>query len=337
MKTGQLGWRLPVILIALMALLVGYYWMHKPIAPEMLVNLLGVIIDVVTVGALFATGGGLGDALLRRLRLIERLDLTAPERLSVAALLGVGLIALYTLALGMLGALNPLAIWGGLVVIAILTRGAYFAWIGSVVKAVRGLRPQSNFARFLMWVTLVLLLMAFLIAIAPPYSWDSLVYHLVGPQRYLEAGRMIAHEDNFYLGMPKNGEMLFTVTMSLFGRDSSAAVVHLTFMLFALALTAALARRHADENAGWLAATLLIAAYNVWELAGWSYVDMMVMAYGAAVYLLLLRWREAPDRRVLMLVGALIGLAVGVKYTAVFIALGAAVLIFISAPRRVIA
>ncbi|MCC6616001.1 MAG: glycosyltransferase family 39 protein [Anaerolineae bacterium] len=337
MKTGQLGWRLPVILIALVGLLVGYYWLHKPIAPQLMLNLLGALLDVVTVSALFAVGGGLGDALLRRLRLVEQIDLTPPERLSIAALLGVGLIALYALALGMIGLLNTTTIWGGLLVIAILTRRAFFSWIGSLIKALRGLRPQGNFARFLMWITLILLLLAFLIAIAPPFSWDSLVYHLVGPQRYLEAGRIIPHDDNFYLGMPKNGEMLFTVTMSLFGRDTSPALVHLVFTALALTLTGALARRYADENAGWLAATLVIAAYNVWELAGWSYVDLALMAYGAAVYVLLLRWHGSDDRRVLMLVGALIGLAVGVKYTAIFIAAGAGLLIFIRAPRRVIA
>ncbi len=337
MKNGQLGWRLPVILIALIALLVGYYWLHKPIAPEMLIHLLGAALDGVTVSLLFAIGGGLGLALLRRLHLIDALDLTAPERLSIAALLGVGLIALYSLALGLIGIFNTGAIWGGLLISAILTRRSCFRWIGEVIAGLRGLRPEGKFARFLMWITLALLLMALLIAIAPPFSWDSLVYHLVGPQRYLEAGRMIAHDDNFYLGMPKNGEMLFTVTMSLFGRDASAAIVHVVFTVFALVLTAALARRHTDETSAWLAATLVIASYNVWELAGWSYVDLALTAYGVAVYVLLMRWREQPDRRVLMLAGTLIGLAVGVKYTAVFIALGAGVLIFVSAPRRVIA
>ncbi|MCA9907714.1 MAG: glycosyltransferase family 39 protein, partial [Anaerolineae bacterium] len=337
MKNGQLGWRLPVILIALMALLVGYYWLHKPIAPEMMLNLLGALLDVVTVGVLFASGGGLGLALLRRLHVLDALDLTAPERLSIAALLGVGVIALYALVLGLIGVFNTGAIWGGLLVIIILTRRSFFRWLGEVIAGLRGLRPEGKFARFLMWITLALLLMAFLIAIAPPFSWDSLVYHLVGPQRYLEAGRMIPHEDNFYLGMPKNGEMLFAVTMSLFGRDTSAAVVHVVFTVFALVLTAALARRHTNETAAWLAATMLIASYNVWELAGWSYVDLALTAYGVAVYVLLIRWREQPDQRVLMLAGALIGLAVGVKYTAVFIALGAGVLVFVSAPRRVIA
>jgi hypothetical protein len=346
-----MAWRSAVFLFGIMALLIAYYVIHKPLLPApsdapftfdlpaLLQRSAAALFDVLNVLLLFVISGGIGRALLH---LAARSEVrmkaqTSEERLAIQALVGLGVLGTLAMGIALAGVLTSLTVWLLLAACLLLTFRSALAWLRAALADLRGLRAKGGFARFCALLSGFLILTALLIAIAPPWSWDAMVYHLVGPQQYLTDGRMTADPINFYLGMPKNGDMLFTLVMAQTGSDHAPAVVHLGFMLLALVITAALARRAANANAGWLAVVLLLGSYNLWELAGWAYVDWAVMAYGIAIFSLLAHWDETRAGGLLVLVGVLLGIAIGYKLTSAYIAVGVGVFLLVRAPRQVIA
>jgi hypothetical protein len=367
MKTLSPALRTAIILVFVAALLIAYYAIHKPLTPEsltkmsasigslfeagieparMATHLLGAALDTATVLALLAVCGGVGRFILRRGWSGIALTETRLGDSALGALIGAGIVSALTLGAALAGWINTVVLWSGLLILGALTWRDVVAWLREMatlwqIAVGRGENGGRTGTRHRVWCPYRLLIAFFLVtsllvALAPPYSWDSMVYHLVGPQRYLDSGRMLAYSDNFYLGFPKALEMLFVVTMSAFGRDIPPALVHWAFGIFALILTAACVRRVTDMRTALTAALLLLASFNIWELFGWGYVDLAIMAYAAACFALILRWRETRDRRLLILVGALIGFSTCVKLTTAFLIAAIGVFVLVTAPRRVI-
>ena len=344
-----------------------YYVTHKPLDPPIALRLGGALLDLGTVAALWGAAGGIGWAALAWLdrRLALSVDsLSRPERLALAGTLGLALVSTAALILGLVGLYRGLVMWGALLVAALLLRRSVGAWLREWALALRSIRFESPWVAFLIAFTFGLLGLALVYALAVPQTWDALAYQLVGPKRYLQAGVIAAQPDNFYLGFPGQVNMLFGVAMSLFGRDTAAAPVHFLYGLFGLLAVAGLVRRFADRAAGWLAIVLLLSAYNLWALFGWAYNDLATMTYGALALVAAVGWKAAltpspspsgrgeqnqinsflamKDRGVrgdigwLLLLGVLVGLAVGVKYTAGALALAVGVFVALHQPRVVV-
>ncbi len=330
-----------LIFVGLFALLIGYYWVHKPLGITLdpfdvtvALRITGALLDGATAAVLFAIAGGIGRAALARLDLTR---LSRAERIALEGGIGLGIVALVTLLLGLVGLFRPLILWALLIGSALLLRRSLRAWLSEAVAVGRSaLRIESVGAKLIAGYCAIMLLLALVIALAPPAHWDSLTYHLVAPQRYLEASAIRAQPDNFYLGLSENVEMLFGLVIGAFGRDTAAAPVHFGIGVLALLATAGLARRFAGKSAGWWAALLLLSAYNLWALFGWAYVDLATMLYGALALVALTAWRENPSDAWLVVIGAIVGLAVGVKYAAGMIGVAAGLVILIQQPRRVL-
>src|SRR5690606_41182784 len=127
------------------------------------------------------------------------------------------LISSAVLALGMVGLFRNVFFWIPLLVIGVLLRHEVKTWLEDGRAILVAARPQTRWGWILAAFSVTLLVLALLHSLAPPYAWDGMTYHLVGPRDYLAAGRMIPHPENFYLGFPKSIEMLFSVTISPFG------------------------------------------------------------------------------------------------------------------------
>lgn len=338
-KTGALGVLLRgiAILLGALALLGAYYWTHKPFAIDYgltaALRIFGGMLDLATAAALTLLSAGIGRGLLARLPMSP---LSRLERLALAGLIGFGVVGLAALGLGMIGLFNRAALWGLIAVGALAFRRGVRAWAGDLVGVVRDLRLDSAWNAFSAVIAAAMLLMALTEALSAPIRWDSLAYQLIAPARYLESGRIEPYSDNFYLGFPQGVNLLFGIAMSAFGRDTAAAPMHFMFGLFGALAAVGAARRYAGKTAGWTALLLLMSAYNLAALFGWAYTDLAALAYGAGTLSALLAWRETGGRGWLMLIGALVGFAVGVKYTAGALALAAGAVILVCQPRRVV-
>ncbi len=330
MMTGQAM----LILLALLALLIAYYWVHKPFTPRQALTFGGALLDLLTVAAMAVIAGGLGRRALSHAGLAS---VSWAERVALEGALGLAFIAWGALALGMLGLFNGPALWLAMVAAGVVVRREVTGWLADARRLFsQALRPRGRWSAFLTVLVGVLLLTALLRALTPPVAWDALAYHLVGPQRYLQAGRIAAQPDNHFLGFPQTVEVLYGVAMSLFGRDTAAAPVHCLFGVLALLATAGLVRRFADPETGWLAVVLLLSAFSLWVLFGEPYVDLAVMAYGAAALVAAVCWRETRQTGWLALMGLYAGLALGVKYTAGILLLALLFFAAWQAPRQIV-
>jgi hypothetical protein len=178
-----------------------------------------------------------------------------------------------------------------------------------------------------------LLAVTVLYAFAPPHAWDSMTYHLIAPTRYLAEARIALHADNFFMGLAQFTEMLYAVTISVFGRAMAAAPVHFGIGVLSLIAVMGVARRYLGVASAWMAALLLMSSYSLWALFGWAYVDLTVMALSAASIITVLRWRETNQAGWLILTGCLIGFAVSTKYVAGGLAMAMLLFVVIKQPR----
>ncbi|MDL1900464.1 hypothetical protein FBR02_06810 [Anaerolineae bacterium CFX9] len=337
MSSAGLITRITILLVALFGLLIGYYWVHKPYSLILYVHLAGILLDALAVSLLWLAGSGIGRFVSLRLLKASYTQLTPAERLALASMLGLSLVSIGALALGMVGLFNRWALWGSLLLAALLCRQDLRAWLGDLRQSLRSIRAQSRADRLFAILIAVLLIFAFLHAAAPVVAWDSLTYHLVGPSRWLEQGRITPEPDNFYLGFPKALEMLFSIVMSAFGRDTAPAMVHFVYGSFLLLLTGSVTfRLTRHPSAAWLSVTLLLTGFNVWQLLGWAYVDLAIAAYALLIVVSLHHWVENRDRRWLIAIGLMVGFATSMKYPAAALGLGAALCVLAAAPRQVI-
>ncbi len=312
-------------------LLIFYYWVHKPLTPAFGWVLRWVSLDLRAGGLVVVAGGSLG----RRLNPVDVPHTS--ERVALEGSIGLGVLAWLVLGLGLTGFVQPLILWLLLVIVLAITTPAAFIWSRDVLHVIgRGLRQvRTRWERFLLGLLFFWLVTALLAALAPPFAWDALMYHLVGPQRALASGTFSGYTDNHYLGFPQGVESLFTLAVGLFDRATAAAPLHFAFGILGLMGMLGLVRRFADVATALLAAALLLGGYSMWLLFTWPYVDLAVFAYSVGALIALIHWQANPNWRWLVVVGACAGLAIGVKYTAGLILLGAGVVILVNSTQRI--
>lgn len=310
-----------------MALVLGlYYWVHKPLTPALAAALGGALFDLAIAAGFAVVAAGLGRRLLLPL---DMSALSVAERLALDGMIGLGALSLLIMAAGAL-ALNVLSVGGLLIVVALLTRRELGEWLREMRDWLRGGLPGSGWARALAWIAVVLLALALVLATLPPTRWDTLTYHLAGPQQYVAEGRFFGTPHNHFLGFPQLVDTLYAGQLALSGRLSGAGLLHFWMGALALMITGGSAARVGGRVAGWIAVSLLLGAFSVWHEMSFAYADLLPMALGMGALVAVERWHasERRDGRWLALVGALGGLAMGCKYTVIWlgVALGALVL-----------
>lgn len=227
-------------------------------------------------------------ALGERLRRTLRLALVPSLRLPVGFLLGWAVLAPALLALALAGAVAP-GFFGAL----LLGAAALGRWRGLAGRA-RDLLPG-----FLGGLLLLP------IALAPPFFYDALVYHLGLPWQILVEGRLVAHPENLFAAFPPLAQLAALPALSL-GLDRAPALLHWwTFVAAAAALRSLARGLGAGPGLAALAAaclpalplTMLVAPLPGAE--GWAALALV------SALALLVRRRPTP----VALVGLLAGLA----------------------------
>ena len=289
----------------------NYYIAHKPFAIENVLAILNALGDVLVMFVLYALAAAIGRRALRAFQFDSPL-----EEIVVHTGLGLGVLAFATFALGLLGWLNPIVFWLMLLAaLALFHRDLLATW-----RACRSLDlPRATrFERWLARFCVLALGVAFLFALMPPTGWDVLQYHLVGPQRALAQGRILPPGDNLSLSNPALVEMLFLAAMTLKG-DSAAQLMHWGYAPLMVGALLVFARRYLTMRTGWLAAAILLAVPSFLRTATWAYNDVALAFYSMVAVWLVLEARAKGTARSFALAGIFAGLAMGGKYTAVFV------------------
>jgi len=259
-------------------------------------------------------GMGVGEAVLNRLHVpgLRRLEI----RLYSFGL-GLGAISLAITALGLTGLMTR--IWVSVVLVCA-------AWIAGprIVGMLRGARPDLRsiavrwreappLARIAGVLAAVIGLLAVAQALTPPWDYDGLMYHLVGPRMFLEARRIFPYPDNWYVNGPFSVEMLFSIGMS-FGDDVLPKLIHLGYGFVLVGATYSAARRWIPEDRAWLAPAILLTVPTLPIFSAFAYIDLGWSSYEFLALLAVVLWWESRSDRLLLLAGLMIGWAMGSKY-----------------------
>lgn len=272
--------------------------------------------DLTLVLGLLALGAAVG---LRLMRLIGVASLRGAEPVLFATPLGLGAVATGVLVLGWVRGLHPIIITsmiGGLAilvraelrqlparcreVIATLAIDPTDRWFSAVALAVSG-----AVAAFLLALT-----------VAPPTDWDALMYHLQVPRHFLDTGRLVIPPDNLHAAFVGMAHLLYVPLLALgsaagAGLLSAALALLLALGVYALGLRA-FGRPTANLSLPmlWGTATLVLVAIT-------PRVDVTLACYVFFAHYALLIAVSEHDDRAGWLAGAILGLAIGLKYQAV--------------------
>ncbi|MBN1430139.1 MAG: phospholipid carrier-dependent glycosyltransferase [Anaerolineae bacterium] len=303
---------------------------YNPLGKQGIIALGYLARDMAAVPALLVLAGALGTIFLRGIAGL----LTELEQSGLAVLLGLGVLGVIVLVIGLLGFFPPM--WLGWLVMASLLTVLYDAgliWLRRTWKALQIVfEPEPDV--FVRWVrngVVILLILALLLAMAPPTKWDALTYHLAGPHFYLQTERIVSCPQNHFLGFPLGVEMLYLWLMIL-ARPQAAALLHWCFGASMLMLVLGFSRRMGRPAAGWIAATVLLVSASIWREFSWPYNDLALMSYTMAALTVVLIWdrnikQHRHSQRLLVLAGIFVGLALSTKYTAAGVAVGVGVLV----------
>lgn len=160
----------------------------------------------------------------------------------------------------------------------------------------------------------IILAYQYIEALAPPFHFDALTYHLALPAAYLQNGRIVYIPDNIFWGMPQLVEMLYMLTMSLGGVESAPVLGWWIGVITLIGLTD-FAKKIYGPDATWTAAAGLLAGSGLTTSLSNGYIEWGSMLFGLSVLICLFRWMAEDKNSALNMAGLLTGMAVSVKYT----------------------
>jgi len=223
--------------------------------------------------------------------------------------LGLGAIALGIFFLGLFSLLQD-------VFVVLWLSFCASSWAGLSMDITLPQLPKEPAKMGVLMASTIILLLALPQALAPPWDYDGLMYHLEGPRRFLDAGRILYISDIWQANGPFLTEMLYMAGMS-FGSDTFAKLLHLTYGLFFILATFTFTDRHFGRNQAWPAVAILlgIAILPIW--ATWAYADFAWALYEFLALYFITIWNGQKEyRRLLILAGIFSGIALGTKYLA---------------------
>ncbi len=318
------------------AILALYYLVHKPVTPAEAAAGAQTLVNLAVAAALVSLGGGVGRRLLRLWLGEQPAELSAGERVLLEVALGWGVLGLGLLALGLARLYYPVAAWLLAAGLLAWQRRDVGAWWAGLAAALRSPRPSGRLA----WVAAafagLMLGLGLVRALAPPVTWDALVYHLTLPALYARTHDLQVNTTDFNLfsGMPQLTEMLYTAA-GLLRVDAPAGAITaqaLGWSMGALLCLGLAASAQSLGLRGWLAPAILFSSLSIAEELAWAYADLLLMLLALAALVALRQWRRERDAghnagRWLLLGGVFAGLACGCKYTGVIVPMAAAGLV----------
>jgi hypothetical protein len=283
------------------------------IYPERGLDILGfrAIIDAIfALGLLcqvWVTAIGVGRRIMR-ITCIGN-NLTKIEKFIFFSALGLGVISLGLMFLGLMGILRVQFIILWLLSCAL-------TWGGDEIRLDFPHLPASRAKQGVLLIAGITLILTITHALTPPWDYDSLMYHLEGPRRFLESGRIIFIPDIWQANGPFLIEMLFGIGLA-FQSDTFPKLIHLAFGILLGLSTFSFANRYLGQKHGWIALAILLGTVILPIWASWAYADFAWALYEfLALYSITLWLSHIDNRQFLTLAGLFSGMAMGTKYLA---------------------
>ena len=160
-------------------------------------------------------------------------------------------------------------------------------------------------------------------AMAPPFEYDELEYHLGALADYQRAGHILFLPHNFYSNLPQLTEMLYLLAM-VTSSDIAAKLLHWTFGVLGALAVYGVALRLWSRRVGLMAAALSYCTPFVQDLSQTARIDLATAFFAQLAFGALVAWREedresvaSSERNWVWLSALAAGGAVATKWTAI--------------------
>lgn len=267
-------------------------------------------------GALFAAGQCLVLALITLLacligrRLAARVEYHSRlEAFAFSLALGLGAISYIIMLLGLVGRLERWTLFGALAAAALVSAVNRLPKPRRTDYALR-LAPLSA-------ILAVVLLPMMALALYPPVAWDATAYHLAAAKIYVDHHALVFTPYLRFPVFPQVNHMLFAGAL-MAGGETLAQQLQLLMTSALAAAMIAFSRRYLTARAGWWAAALLFGMPLLVWLGVSAYVDAGLIFYLFLSCHAFMNYRAGRSMAWLVVAGVCGGLAVGIKYTALF-------------------
>jgi len=255
------------------------------------------------------------------------------KRVQTAILLFFGQVTLILTCLGALGLLRLSLVTASAIIIFSVTF-LLFGVSKTPLKKFILHRPSSSGGRSIFsafddpilillfsLAAVILPLVVFIALMVPPYSWDSLTYHLTFPAEWMKKGAIhikpTPFGDQAPAYSPANGEIFFLWLMLPMGSDLLAKMGGLPFYLLSgLSIYLITRRVGAQAKAALLSALLFLNTPSIMRHAAKAEVDLVALFYFLAAAYFLILYLEDRNPKALALTSIATGLYLGSKYAA---------------------
>lgn len=284
-----------------------YYLTHKPFTPVVGINIALGIWQIGISFSILAISGGIGTRILR----------SFPSHplagVAVRLTVGIGVLSAIVMLFGGIININGWSAWGLWFGIGLLLRRSIFHWIVDALDGIKELKQGGKLGKSLAWLSGLIFLASLLMALAPPLKFDSLVYHFSLPKMYLESGEVYYISENSFWGFPQIIHMLYLWGLAL-GLTKPALITWWIGVIAILGLWGFICDLY-NPRVAWVGTASLLAGFSLASSLAWGYVDWGGILVGIAFLTVLDLWHQSTSNRFLPLLGAIAGIAVGIKYT----------------------
>ena len=248
---------------------------------------------------------GVGEIILP-----ARLPLPRGTRGVTAAAVGNAIVSFWLTILAAFHLFNATAIR-----LVIAAAGAALLW--AVVRRLRrkfaSAAPGRAEAALLACLA-IFYLPALLMAAAPPFMRDGLVYHLASARRFLAAGGLVYQPGNFFFAFPKAQEMLAALLLGT-GGETAAQSFGVWQQLAAVWGLYALARHRYGKMPALVMALSFATLPTAVCFSGCGYVEPALSLGLVAALIVLFGRQESLDPALVLCLGLLAGWLIALKYT----------------------
>jgi hypothetical protein len=157
-------------------------------------------------------------------------------------------------------------------------------------------------------------------ALAPPFEYDELEYHLGALADYQRAGHIVFLPHNFYSNMPQLTEMLYLLARTTTS-DIAAKLVHWSFGVLGALAVYGLAQRLWSKAVGLTAAVLFYCVPFVQDLGQTARIDLATAYFTTLAFGALVLWMEDEKGDFVWLSALCAGAAAATKWPAIPIVL----------------
>ena len=321
-QKSKIPWILISVLIWLIIVLGGYYYVHKPFSPEKLTPAVETLVNLLLVPLILLLFGGLGRSILT----LEKLHQAG--RLVLQFGLGTGVFSLFWFLLGLAGFYFRWIAWGVLLLGLFILRKFVFSWSKEFVFMFLELKKIKKSEKVLVLFLFVLLLIQLLIALSPPLKYDALTYHLDLPRHYSAANSFVFLDQNPYWGHPQLVEVLYTFAFLLFSLETAVLLGWATGVMIMIGIAGMCNFwiKKADPQSdtkmpGLIAAVVLLSGYTFRYMFSWAYNDLFTILFGFCTLLVFILFLQTANNKFLYFSGLFAGFALGTKWTAVLVLL----------------